>query len=87
MNKLLIGMFIFISLLIFTVYTVHSEEDVKFYNQYNRNDLTDYRNCGKGYWLLFILNQTLGDKEPKAEWQLKKPTITIGELEYKQANK
>jgi hypothetical protein len=48
MNKLLIGMFIFISLLIFTVYTVHSEEDV---------------------------------------WQLKKPTITIGELEYKQANK
>jgi hypothetical protein len=57
-------------------------EEPKVYNQYNRNDLTDYRNNGKGYWLLFLIDRVAGKEEPKPEWMLKKPVIEIGQLEY-----
>ena len=82
MAKLLISILVLLSCLVFFTYQVHADEDVKFYNQYNRNDLTDYRNTGKGYWLLFILKQTFGEKEPLPEWATKTQVVEVGKIQY-----
>jgi len=75
MNKLLIALLITLSA------SAYAQEP-QFYNQYNRNDLTDYRNSGSGYTLLFILNKVFGKPEPKAEWEMKEPTIEVGQFQY-----
>jgi len=75
MNKLLIAFLIALS-------TASYAQEPQFYNQYNRNDLTDYRNTGKGYTLLFLLNKAFGKPEPKADWELKQPSVEVGQFQY-----
>lgn len=77
MSKLLIALLIALS-------TASYAQEPQFYNQYNRNDMTDYRNTGKGYTLLFLLNKAFGKPEPKAEWETKTPSIEVGQFEYKE---
>ena len=75
MSKLLIALLIALS-------TAAYAQEPQFYNQYNRNDLTDYRNTGKGYTLLFLLDKAFGKPAPKAEWETKTPTIEMGQIQY-----
>ena len=75
MNKLLIALLIALPIASYA-------QEPQFYNQYNRNDLTDYRNTGKGYTLLFLLNKAFEKPKPKPEWETKTPTIEVGQFQY-----